>query len=353
MGIGGLTVQQIQTINDIQILLLAGFEDWNTLGRVSVREWGDLRIFNYTARATFGDDWNYFEIVSRGLILNAITGEIVARPFDKFFNWGQDERYTDSPIKAVTQKLDGSLGILYRDGENYRIATRGSFDSEQAIWATEFLQQYDLTELSYGLTFLFEIIYPENRIVIDYQGKEDLVLLGIRNRFRGEYYSWEEVVTVGRKYGFSLPKTYYFFNTPEQLIEGAKILKGNEEGWVVEFEDGQRFKFKGVEYFRLHRLIHQLTFKNTLQSVVDGTYNELLEKVPDEFLDEVKGWHADIQREVLDIYFKVSEAFNQAPKETRKDFAVWVMANHKELSSYLFATLDDRSLEPLIYKLAF
>lgn len=347
---------EIEKISDIQTLLMNGFEDWQTLGNVSVKAQGDLRIFNYTAKATYSEDWNYFEIVSRGLILNAVTGEIVARPFDKFFNWGQGERFTNSSIKSVTQKLDGSLGILYREGYFRipgKIATRGSFDSEQAIWATKFLKRYNLSGLPYELTLLFEIIYPDNRIVIDYHGKEDLVLLGIRNRFTGEYYPWQETEILGRRYGFSLPKVYNYFDTPEQLIDGTKILNSNEEGWVVEFEDGQRFKFKGEKYFRLHRLITGLSFKNTLKCMAEGTLDELLEIAPDEFLDEVKYWISMIELTSKITIDQVNRIFNQAPKNTRKDFAIWVTTNHKELSPYLFAKLDGRPIEPLIYKRAF
>lgn len=56
-------------------------------------------------------------------------------PVPKFFNWGQGGRYTTAKIKRVFSKEDGSLGISYRN----KIATRGSFDSDRALWSTEFL----------------------------------------------------------------------------------------------------------------------------------------------------------------------------------------------------------------------
>ena len=44
----------------------------------------------------------------------------MARPFDKFFNWGEGSwrnggRTTTADISFVTEKYDGSLGILYYD----------------------------------------------------------------------------------------------------------------------------------------------------------------------------------------------------------------------------------------------
>jgi hypothetical protein len=38
---------------------------------------------------------------------------------------------------VVTDKLDGSLGILYPTPDGHAIATRGAFVSEQALHATE------------------------------------------------------------------------------------------------------------------------------------------------------------------------------------------------------------------------
>jgi RNA ligase len=71
--------------------------------------------------------------------------------------------------------MDGSLGILYKvDGKPY-LATRGSFVSDQAVAGTAMLhERYGDYEFEDGFTYLFEIIYPENRIVIDYKGMSDL-----------------------------------------------------------------------------------------------------------------------------------------------------------------------------------
>ena len=66
-----------------------------------VRRKGELAIFNYTKAAQFAERWNFFERVSRGLILNAVTGEVVARSFDKFFNWGEGGRTTGREGPAV------------------------------------------------------------------------------------------------------------------------------------------------------------------------------------------------------------------------------------------------------------
>ncbi len=347
-------MDEITSIEQIQQLAKEGFTEWKQLGDVSVERDGDLLIFNYTAKAQYEGRWNFFERVSRGLIVNAVTGEIVARAFDKFFNWMQDGQKSNGHIVTITEKMDGSLGILYRVGGEYRISTRGNFHSEQAEWATKFLHEhYTLDGLPNELTLLFEIIYPENRVIIDYQGRKDLVLLAARNRFTGAYLPFfPDVQLLADKYGFPLPKVYTF-NNVTAIMERLGKMDRDEEGFVVEFSDGQRFKFKGDKYLELHKLVFSLSFKNTLQAVVTKQVDYIREQIPDEFLADFNGWVKEIEETRERIKREVAEAFAQAPKDTRKDFALWVMSNHKDLSSYLFAMLDGYDIEPIIYKKAF
>jgi RNA ligase len=343
---------EITTLEDIQRLAVQGFRDWQRYGSVSLHALDDLLIFNYTTHAIYEGRWNFFECVSRGLIINSKTGEIVARGFDKFWNWLQDGRQpaTDARIIAVTDKVDGSLGVLYRHQGQYRVATRGSFESEQAQWATEFLNKnYDLTGLSDDLTLLFEIIYPENRVLVDYGEREDLVLLAVRHRHSGDYLPFfPDVHALGTRYGFSLPQTYSFEEVT-QIIKQAGLLDVNHEGFVVEFSDGSRFKFKGQRYIELQRMIMGLTFKNILKAVATGQLEEIYKRVPDEFLTEVRTWVAEIEARVVRVKAMIEDVFAQAPGTHRKDFAVWVSQTHPDLSRYLFARFDERPLEPLIY----
>jgi RNA ligase len=69
-------------IQDLQQALLSGETNWGQYGSVSTKRLGDLILFNYTAEAMMNNQWTWLETVSRGLILNAKTGEVVARPFD-------------------------------------------------------------------------------------------------------------------------------------------------------------------------------------------------------------------------------------------------------------------------------
>jgi RNA ligase len=348
-----MSITEIKTIADISKLAINRFTDWSQLGCVYVREKGDLIIFNYTQAAAYEGNWNYFERVSRGLIMDLKTGEVVARPFDKFYNWMEGERKANGIILSITEKIDGSLGILYRINGEYKIATRGSFDSDQALWATDHLNMYyDLSGLQPDLTLLFEIIYPENRVVVDYGDWSGLILLAARNRISGEYLPFDHVEKLAEIYHFLLPDVYRF-DSIEDIIWRLPQLDANQEGYVVEFSDGQRFKFKGDKYKELHRLISMLSFKNTLAAVASGTVDNIISQIPDEFLGQFKGWVDEINNKVNEIEQTTSLYFIDAPKDIRKDFAIWVMQNCKDLASYMFLLLDGRDIKPLIYKKAF
>lgn len=355
-------MSMINSLQDIQRLVVEGPDDWKKYGHVSVRYQGDLALFNYTDKATFENRWNFFERVSRGLILNRRTGEIVARPFDKFFNWGEGGRTTDAKLVCVTEKMDGSLGIMYRDPLppcKLSVATRGLFDSEQAQWATYWLNAHCADRIERSpfandeWTFLFEIIYPGNQIVVNYGGFAGLVLLAIRNRLTGKYLTDETTAEWGYMLGLSTPRRYVGISEIGRLLASKSTLGANQEGWVAEFADGQRFKIKGDKYMRLHRLISDLSFKSTLEAMMTDTVDSIRSQLPEKHLQTFNAWADEIVATVARVAHEVRAAFDAAPKSSRKEFALWVQAHHAPHAPHLFAMFDGKPIEPIIYRTAF
>ncbi len=343
----------IQSIEDIGQLCKSGCSNWRAFGEVKTSVKGSLIQFNYTDQAELNNRWNYFEQVSRGLIIDANSGEPIARPFDKFFNWEQGGRTTEASINAVTEKLDGSLGVHYREGAQHKIATRSSFDSPQAQWASEQLQRkHNLSDLPEHLTLMFEVIYPGNRVVVDYGARESLALIGARDRYSGEHLKLRARIELAERYGFDLPKVYAF-DEVAVLLTGRSTLESNQEGWVAEFEDGSLFKFKGEAYLALHRSRGYLSFKRILSAIAEGRLDHYRAEVPDEFLPEVQALVDEIQQKTAQIQAQAEEAFGSAPDGDRREFAQWARREHPQLSKYLFALLDGRPLQPLIYRSAF
>jgi len=347
-------MEEIQTIEDIQNLVREGCTNWDKYGEVYARPHDGLVIFNYRNEAAFAGRWNFFETVSRGLILEEGTGRVVARPFDKFFNWGQMPYEGIPKVKSVYEKMDGSLGISYIHNGKYNIATRGSMTSDQAIWATEHLNknhnpQKFMKDYS-AWTFLFEIVYPDNRIVIDYEGESFLCLLNARHQNTGGHMETYVLDQIAEEHGFRRPKSFNYTSFYD-IISDAKTLDGNKEGWVIKLECGSFWKVKGERYCELHRLVSKLSFKNTLSAVRNGTYEEIKAQIPDEFLDDFNIWSDEIISTHDRIYNEVRVKFqNSSPLWTRKEFATWVFATAPHYAKYLFALLDDRPISDLIYK---
>lgn len=242
----------------------------------------DLFIYNYTAKVQYERLWSDITLACRGLILDA-EYNIVARPFPKFFNLGEQVNQVVPEMQfEVYDKMDGSLGIMYWHDDKPYIATRGSFNSEQAKKANAMLyDKYSATfeKLDKTRTYLFEIIYPENRIVVDYGLAEELVLLAMINTQTGEEYELEQL-------GFPIVARY---NGIKDLATIKDINDDCKEGFVIRFANNHRLKIKFKEYIRLHRIVTQISSLDIWEYMQsEKSFEEILDSVPDEFYQWVK-----------------------------------------------------------------
>ena len=105
-----------------------------------------------------------------------------------------------------------------------------------------------------GCTYVFEIIYPDNQIVVDYRGYEGLVLLSMFSNNGCYEFPPKVVDNEAATLGVRRPKTYDFEKVSE-VVQAAKHLPKDDEGFVVQFQSGTRVKIKGDEYCRIHKLL--------------------------------------------------------------------------------------------------
>ena len=335
----------LENMHQLGELVRDGFTDWQAYGNVDVDRWDGLILFNYNRKAEQDGVWNWFETVSRGLVLEESTGRVVARPFDKFFNWGQGGRSTTAPIKAVYEKLDGSLGICFFWKGQWKIVTRGRLNSPQGEWATKWISQRAGKaegDLGVKYTLLFEIIYPENRIVVNYGDREELVLLAIRNTETGGYVDRERVEVVGDMLGVPYVKRYHFYGNVSvpDLIAYCQRLDDQHEGFVAEFADGQRFKFKSDEYVIQHRFITSLSWKNMAKAMQAYVLDPSLFQHRPEFVSMAQRM---VKRKNT-ILRNLELLWDAAPKGTRKEFAQYAMQTAKPYAFLLFILYDERIL---------
>ena len=301
----------------------------------------DLYIYNYTQNAQFERVWNEITINCRGIILDA-NNNIIARPFPKFFNLGEMEnQILPDTTFEVFDKMDGSLGILYWMNDAPFIASRGSFSSDQSDKGNEMLHgkyKDSWPLLDKSKTYLFEIIYPENRIVLDYGKSEELVLLAIIDTQSGEEFPLEDI-------GFP---TVQKFDGVKDIKTLSALNQNNKEGFVIKYANNFRVKIKFEEYIRLHRIITQISNLNIWEFLKDNKpFDEILEQVPDEFFNWVKQTKADLERDYKIIEDKCRTDFKIL--ETRKETAFYFQTC--PYPKVLFSMLDEREYSEIIWKL--
>ena len=310
-----------------------------------------LTIWNYTPDVQYGEKWDDITLQCRGLVTDN-EGNVVARPFKKFFNI-EENKHTPTSEFEVFDKMDGSLGIMFKYNGEMVCATRGSFTSEQSKWMIEFALKYNYQNIIVdGFTYLFEIIYPENRIVVNYENQERLVLLGIINTETGEELPYNDLFE-----GFDVVKKY-------DGIRDYSELKGkveqNSEGFVVRFSNGERMKIKGEEYLRLHKIMTNVSTTGVWELLSSGgDINEFLKDVPDEFYKKVKDY-ADLlkygfYRVSEDCgkshhYFRYGKYNDREIEPTKKQFAEHVMNHgHPPYRAVMFAMWDGKPYDKLIW----
>jgi hypothetical protein len=302
-----------------------------------------LTIWNYSQATQYEGKWDEITLACRGLVTDN-NGVVVARPFKKFFNM-EEGNYTPTEDFEVYEKLDGSLGILFYYNNRWIFATRGSFTSDQAIKGGGLLNKYDLDLLSPGYTYLFEIIYQENRIVCEYD-YEDVVMLGcIEITDGGEVDIHDEYYSTN----FNVVKKYDGVKDYSML---KSMIENNREGYVIRFSNGDRMKIKGEEYIRLHRIMTEISTKSVWECLSQGSdIYKILEDVPDEFFAKIDEYVEELQSNyiLLEAESQALFATISVHTDTRAEFAKYAKAS--TLAPILFKMLDNRDYSETIWRM--
>ncbi|CAM5464345.1 RNA ligase [Streptomyces avidinii] len=351
-----------------------------------------LSIYTYTRTAQYERVWNEVTTRCRGLVADDTTGAIVALPLPKFFNVGEHESgqpyapaLPDEPFE-VYDKVDGSLAVVFHYAGRWRVASKGSFISAQATWAQRRLDGRDTAALHPGTTYLAEILYPQNRIVVDYGERRDLVLLaafghdGTEVPLAEAAAHWEGIGSVVTVWP-AMPIDELIALTESNTLPGGAAATGTQaEGFVLRFASGVRAKAKLSEYVRLHRVLTKVTERDIwrahgiqrfaglpakqlaqgLGSTVaeieasDGKpLDALLDQVPDEFdawvrevIDRIESEAALRERAIDEAYAGLVHL-----AADRGAFARAVKAlPDREVRAAMFLRLDGRSTELAVWR---
>ena len=234
---------------------------------------------------------------ARGLILEDKTWKVICYPFNKFFNFG--EEYADNidwESAVVETKEDGSLIKIYFYNDEWKIATNGTIDAEDAELQSgpykNFRQlfdaaaekcHFDFSKLNRYFTYCCEIC-SEFNIIICPQSEIRLIHIGTRNNR-----TFQEVEA---DIGIPHPQRYAL-SSLEDCIAMAKTFDFTKEGFVVKDKNYNRIKVKSEDYVRVHRLANNgsMTEERAIELIRANELDEFFTYFPQyrEYIERIKG----------------------------------------------------------------
>lgn len=321
--------------------------------RHSASPGGDLHVWCYSQATVFSRDWDDLTRMCRGLVTDG-DGTVVSRPFPKFFNWGEPEApqepLTRTPFWAY-DKIDGTLIVVGMYNGESVVSTKGSFTTWHSEVARDLLQGWKPIE---GSTGIFELIHPDNRIVIDYGGREDLIMLGAvanetgEDHFRPDTYADESGWT-----GETTPPRSFNLINMIQTVQDPEAGPGRE-GFVLLWPNptgpSPRVKLKFAQYIDLHYRLSRLSNVAVWEALSTGTFDALLEVVPDEMYDLVRECADQLNSEFNRVYALADQARAYASSNfiTRREQAEWILTN-SSVAGITFKLLDARTVDQMIW----
>ena len=336
--------------------LIASTPNWRdvlTEKGITVKTDGNLAIFTYGLDCDFTDP-----IVqeSRGIIIDLNTLTVVCWPFRKFGNYG--ESYIDEidwTTARVQEKIDGSLIKLWYNNltDTWQWSTNGMINADKALTMngiTSFMtlikratnyRSIDYDKLDKDKTYLFELVAPEQKIVIAYTYPY-LYHIGTRSNKTGEE-SNENI-------GIQKPKEYPLRSLNDCLAAAKSLNPDRElrhEGFVVVDAAWHRMKIKSPEYLYAHRLsTYKVYTKKKLLPLIranEPILEELLHSSPDSepYIRYYQWRYAELKKKVTIAMAKargIYEEFNFDKKATAS------VLKNDPLSAFGFAALGNNLL---------
>jgi RNA ligase len=271
----------------------------------------------------------------RGLIFDIGTGNLISRPYHKFFNVGEKEETQLNKINlyephVVLEKLDGSMIRPIPIKEGFRLATKSgitdvSMNAEVFVADKSHYNTFIRKCIQKGTTPIFEWVSRKNRIVVDYP-EDNLILTGMRYNNTGSYLPY--VVMKSYATSWNIPVVKAVDGLAVQNIDlFVKQVREweSEEGVVVRFSSGKMVKVKADDYVLRHRAKDSISQeKNVLQIIIEGSVDDLVPLLTPEDADRIQRFQRAFWVGLDEVALEMAELFVEGNKmyPEKKDFAV-------------------------------
>jgi RNA ligase len=339
---------KIESLSD----LLPFVEDKKEISVRKTDDGGTTVVYRFLDSKTFD---SYESLEARGIMFDDLD-RVISRPLHKFHNLDSTgsgvNTYTrdyilanKDQVKAIYEKLDGSMISTANFNGTVRLRSKSSYDTDVCRLAYKiYNQDRDIQFLCMfcverGLTATFELTHPQSRIVLAYS-KPELRLLHIRDNVTGEYVTDQ----IGAAQNVKRCPEVYITRLEEIIsrehLEGLK----NEEGYVIQFRDGDMVKVKCPWYVGLHRVVTFVRERDianmVLEERLDDVYSAFAHLGID--VESIEIIESAVKNKLIEIADQVEQAYREvtAEKLSRKDVAL--RYDGWDFRSLLFTMIDGK-----------
>ena len=300
----------------------------------------------------------------RGIIFDTATGDIIRRPFHKFFNVNEREETQDNVVDmsrshVIFDKLDGSMIAPFTVNDEMIWGTKmGATDVAKPV--EEFVKDrshyriFAKFLISRGYTPIFEWCSRKQRIVLDYK-EDQLILTAIRSLYDGRYVSRDLMEMHAEEYGIPVVRTWdmglHMDNkTMRSFVSYVSSLE-DLEGYVIRFDDGHMLKLKCQWYLQIHKAKEAiLQDRNIVELILDKKLDDVKAHLPQEDRDRLSQFEYEINLDIGDRVYMIDNDLRWLQEEgiDRKTFALEHASNYDQYTrAIIFKNFDGKDTNKL------
>jgi hypothetical protein len=254
--------------------------------------------------------------------------------------------------------MDGSLISFYWYNGEWRVATSGCIDAEDAPCDGAFKTFKDLIDralednpidfkrLNTGCTFTFELCSPHNQQVVEYKDFKLYLILVRNNNTLDEL----NIYQAAEIFHLNTPKQYPIKGNVEDFKKLVETFGDDKEGIVVKDKNNKRVKIKTETYFQLHHWLNNgnVGRKRIFELLETGEDSEFLAYFP-RYVNAFARMAAEIylaKCRIQRIENVVTDWKNKNPDGTKKQFSEFVNLTTKKYQFYFYRAYDYGKIEP-------
>ena len=263
----------------------------------------NISSFNFTRDVFYSMAWDDISTVARGLFIDTLNWRIVARSYQKFFNYQERDINSTEWLKenlsfpvSAYRKYNGFLAMVSWDRTNNRMfyASKSTTESTHAEIARKMIEGWLIAKGTLenfqkwlqenDVTVLFEVCTQDDPHII-YEGEVPVLLDVVDNTINFHKMSRKDLLDVAFNFEFSvkvLDATYYNWDDLVPALKDKWCINCLMpiEGWVLEDANGYNFKLK-TDYYQSWKRLRRL------MELVDLNIQNVLEFAPDDLTKEI------------------------------------------------------------------